>query len=274
MTAAQLTRLDEAQDRLAAWTFETPAAVGNAAKGEIDDSVATTIFNAWQVRYVGNVIGDELAIVGESPEINVVARAVLAMIEAPEELVSGVAPETGEALLCDDLDSPGNVESCTYWMIRSLDEALDWATNEGFSSPNMDDWRWGYLHTLTLESMLPTDDLDVPPPDDPAIPGGYPRHGDNYSVDSSDPGNSDFDFSYGHGPAIRHVTEFTGPGEMRTWFTIPGGQTFDRSSPHYRDQMDLYWSVNEYFEMPFTIEDIKTVAEDRIRIEPLAVGGQ
>jgi penicillin G amidase len=265
LTASQLGRLTDARARLAAWTLETPAGLGSIAGEELIDTTATTIFNAWVVFYQERVLGDELAAMGETTNYNMTTRALLALWERPGELHTGIDTQTGEPVLCDDLNT-GETESCTFHALAAMDEALAWATNEGFGSPNMDDWRWGYKHTLTLSSLFPDEELNVPPPDDPAIPDGYPRPGDTFSVDSSDGGYEDMDFTYGHGPAIRHVTRFSGPGQVETWFALPGGEVFNRASPHYRDLMDQYWSVNEYFEFPFYTQQVIEAAEARTRI--------
>jgi len=44
-----------------------------------------------------------------------------------------------------------------------------------------------------------------------------------------------------------------------------GGEVYDRSSPHYKDLMDQYWSQNQYFDLPYTTDEIIGKAEDHIR---------
>ena len=149
-------------------------------------------------------------------------------------------------------------------MVEALDAALAQGIAQFGEGPSA--WSWGELHTLTLGSLLPTDDLSVPPPDDPEIPGGYPRHGDNFSVDASSPGLGDTDFTYDHGPAMRHVTVLGGDQPV-TYLALPGGQQMDTRSSHWRDLMDDYWSVNAYFELPWTTTQIHDAHESRWRIE-------
>jgi penicillin amidase len=271
LPTARRDRLLDAVARLQAWSFETPPAIASASPQEIADSTATTIFNAWAVYWYQNSYGDELDLIGERIEINFLARLGLTIFEHPDQLRSGIDQTTGDPVLCDDLDTDGVVESCALVVLQSLDQALDWAEDE-YGSTDMDMWRWGYLHRVTMESQLPDTALNVPPPSesDPLLQGGYPRHGDTYAVDSSDGGYEDFDFDYGHGPAMRHITVFApGQGPV-TYFALPGGLIFDRESPHYRDLADEYYMKNLYFVFPYRAETVVEKAEERWRFNPAA----
>lgn len=267
LPAARKDRLEVARARLQAWTLATPAAVeGEPSAEEIADSVATAIFQIWTVFFLQTALGDELEAIGDTGHEYFTPRAALAMLERPGDLVTGLAPETGEPLLCDVLATSA-VESCTLIALRALDEALTWATNEGFRTDDMNAWRWGKLHRLTLRPLFPLEELEVPTPDepDPLLRKGFPRHGDEYCPDVGSSGLDDFDFTYESGPAMRHVTRFAPGASPRTFFALPGGQVFDRRSPHYRDLMDTYWRKNAYFEMPWSIPQILEKAEERWR---------
>ncbi|MCA9677823.1 MAG: penicillin acylase family protein [Myxococcales bacterium] len=263
-------RIAAADALLAAWTFDTPSGIGAAdASTEGRDSAATVVFNAWAVKFVALAFGDEAAALGRGPG-TWLAPVAVAALDHPADLVTGVAPETGEALLCDDYGTPGTIESCTLMALRALDSALTWASGAGgLADADPAAWRWGEVHRLTLGALLPSDDLSVPPPGepDPALRGGYPRHGDNFSVDASSPGLGDLDFTYNHGPAMRHVTTLVAGSAPRTLLAIPGGEQMDTRSPHWRDLMDDYWSVNGYFELPWTIDQVHAAHESRLRLE-------
>jgi penicillin G amidase len=270
LTQDQRQALMSAAGYLDSWTLETPAAVtGTLLPADIADSVATSIFNIWVVEFLRQALGDELARAGQSPS-TLHARGLLRILEQPENLHSGLAPETGQPILCDDLDTPGEIESCTLIILKALDSAIAWAGGaQGFATADMNEWRWGQLHTLTLLPMLPISELRIPPSDDPdpALRKGYPRPGDGYSVDASHPGYDNFDFSYTHGPAMRHVTELSPGGRPITYMALPGGQSSHRDSGHFRDLMDAYWVRNEYFPMPWTTEEIIGDAETRWRFD-------
>lgn len=269
---ARYDRLDAAAARLEGWTFDTPAAVeGSPGAAEIADSSATTIFNVWAVYFLDMAFGDELRRVDDWVDDQMTSRVALQVFERPGELASGIAPETGEAVLCDDLDTPAAVESCTLMALIALDQALTWLESvDGFGSADMDQWRWGKLHTLTLRALIPDKSLNVPPEDDPnpLLREGFPRPGDQFSVDSSNNGYTDFDFSYGHGPSMRHLTEFEPGQPPRTRIAVPGGAVYDRASPHYRDLVDEYWRHNRYFDLPWLVDQIKANVEARTLIRP------
>lgn len=266
LSAPRRALLAEARSLLEGWTFDTPAAIGAAdGSAEAMDSAATVLFNTWLVRFTAYALADEAAVVGRGPG-SWLANAVVTVLLRPEQLVTGVAKETGEALLCDELATAGTIESCTYEALRALDAAITWGLAE--AGDELAAWRWGALHRLTLEPLLPSSDLVVPPDDDPdaSLRGGYPRHGDNHSVDASSPGLGDTDFTYGHGPAMRHITVL-GQGEPRTLLALPGGQVMDTQSPHWRDLMDEYWSSNAYFELPWTTAQVRDAHEARWVVE-------
>jgi len=269
LSATKRTRLDEAGARLAAWTLATPAAVApTASDAEIADSAATSIFNFWVVHFMSRAFSDEEAALGRFVDVD---RAAVLVLAHPSQLASEIAVETGEPILCDDLRTTGTIESCTLEVLIALDQALDAARgSSGFATADQTQWRWGKLHTLRLLPLTPSTKLELPPVDDPdtTLRDGYPRPGDNYVVDACHPGTRDLDFTYAHGPSMRHITQFDAPGVPHTRMALPGGQIFDRGSGHYRDLIDTYWRDNKYFDLPYTVPEIIHDAEGRIHFVP------
>src|SRR5262249_44171895 len=154
-------RLDDALGRLERWTLATPPAVDPAATpAEIDDSIATSIFNVWAVKFLDDAFSDELSLVNEAVDSYSTTRAGLMLFASPGVLVTGLAPETGEPVLCDDLGTNTTVESCTLIALMALDEALvTLESPDVFGTADMSQWRWGKVHTLTLTPLLPSRDL-------------------------------------------------------------------------------------------------------------------
>ncbi len=244
LDAGQRDRIAAARDLLDGWDLETEV-----------DSAATVVFNSWLVEATDQLLGDEAAALGRGPG-TWLTNAIVAVLTHPETLRTGLADETGEPLLCDRRGT-AEVESCTLMILEALDAGLaEAALATGQGDPAA--WRWGDLHTLTLEPLIPSDDLRV---------GPYPRHGDNHSVDASSPGLGDHDFTYDHGPAMRHVVELGGGDGPRTRLALPGGQELDTDSGHFRDLMDGYWSVNEYFAVPWTVDEVIAAHESRTIFE-------
>jgi penicillin amidase len=259
-----------AAERLAAWSLATPAgASASASADEVRDATATTIFNIWLVEFFDLAFGDELELLQMGPEYHFTVAAAINVLTAPASLVTGKAAATGEALLCDDLSTAATTESCTLLVLRALERTTSKGT-ELFGSAQQDDWRWGRVHRLTLRSLAPSAELDLPAMDDPdpLLAGGYPRPGDGGGIDAATPGAVNFDFTYGHGPCMRLLVEMTqGEGPL-TRFALPGGNVLDRASPFFRNLMDEYWVRNLTFELPWTTAQIKAQAVTRTVFRP------
>jgi penicillin amidase len=263
LSSERRAKLAAAQRLLEAWTLATPPAVGGSpAQAEIDDSVATSIFNAWAVVFFSKAFGDERELMDAGFDSDLMARLGLSVFARPGALRSGMATETDEPVVCDDLGTEV-VESCTLLALVALDQALAWAESaDGFGSADMATWRWGKRHTVTLPSLVPLFPLDVPSREE----GGVPRPGDQFAVDASNNDYNDFVFTYGAGASMRHVTEFA-PGKAPvTIFALPGGEVYDTGSKHYRDLFDTYWSKNEYFVFPSVVAEIRDKAEEHWRL--------
>ena len=92
-----------------------------------------------------------------------------------------------------------------------------------------DQWRWGRLHTVRFDQVVPALDgneqVSIPTATDPTFPDGFPRHGDLGAVD---PGNygiyNTTNFMFGSGASQRLVVEMTPTGQKREI----AGQACDR----------------------------------------------
>jgi penicillin amidase len=266
--AAHAAAIDDARARLAAWSFETPAASDEEMPdaAAIADSAATSIWNAFFARLIAGALSDELAVLGTQPGDDQLYKLLTRMILTPATLKSGVVAASGESRLWDDLSTPGVTESAAYQIGKAMLAALDYlATRIGSTDPTT--WRWGKLHHLIAEGLLPLDAIRLPPPNDPLFPDGFPRHGDNLAVDACNTGSSQTDFDYHDGPAIRFVAELDPQTGPRARNNLPGGEVFDPNSPHFRDQMER-WRKNDAFDLWFTDADVVANAQSRTRFMP------
>lgn len=284
----ELAGLEDAADRLRGWEFSTPPALeivtedipSTLTDEMIAESVATSIFNTWLVYFLDGLIGDEFdALAERDDEDNVIATFDRGSITArtqitiatsalfdPETLVSGLLESTGQALICDVVNT-ADEESCTRVVIDAMVLALEWLEGDmGFGSAMRESWRWGQLHQLDLDPLAPSARLTVPTSTDPdplLRGGGYPRPGDNYNVNSTDPGIGDLNFEHSRaGPAQRMIAVLN-QSSIRVRLQIPGGTVFNRASPYYRNLMDNYWQPGEYFDVPHTIDEITASARER-----------
>ncbi len=260
------------RDRLANWTtYWTPAAVeGSPSADEIADSVAATLFNATITQLVHNAFDDEIALIGVRPSGAHIARTLqFAMLE-PDRLATYDAG-LGDTVLWDDLETADVDETRDERIVRSALTALNMMADR-FGTTDMEQWRWGALHTVRFEDMFGLaafgqDIFSIPPLDDPDFPNGFPRHGDNHVVDASAYGNwSTTDFSYSHGPSQRLVVVMH-PDGPEAYNALPGGQQHDPALPHHADEAEL-WRVNEAPRLPYEEIEVVQAAETRIKFTP------
>lgn len=253
------------RDRLKNWKFSTPPAVeGTPAQAEIDESVATTIFNAIVPRLVRLSFGDEVEAIGVRPPDDYLAKTLQWALLEPQRLTTYDA-QLQDTVLWDDLATPER-ESRGDRVLRAAHQAWSFLSTTLGADPA--GWRWGKLHRVTFKTLIPFfDAFSIPQATDPDFPGGFPRHGDNFGVDASHTGLWDeTDFTYGSGPQQRLVLEMTDDGP-RVWNAIAGGEVHDYTSPHHADEAQ-FWRNNEAPPLFFQEKDVVHNAETRERFIP------
>ncbi|GAB4290571.1 MAG: penicillin acylase family protein [Myxococcota bacterium] len=253
-------RMDDALTYLKGWSFEAASgATPDASKAEIDNSIAAAVFNAWFGYFVPMTIGDELRLAGTSISTQQAIRA-MARFALQEDYTLVERGSDGHPVVFDDIETEAE-ESRDEIIVKALASALDFlASEKGFGTEDMTAWRWGNLHTITLEHLAGVENFNTPSSGDPDYPKGFPRPCDNFCVDSSDHGlgktELDADFSYsGSGPAMRLVCELV-PDKVACEIALPGGQSGRPGDPHYSDLMRNYWWKNEYFRLNFYDDEI------------------
>lgn len=239
---------------------DTPLPASGKSALEVRSSQATLIFNAWQVRLFSRTLGDELAKMGVGLDGEREAKAMLRLVQADPATLATYDAATGDSSLWDDLGTPMVVESRHERMIRALLDAL------GELGADVTNYRWGARHTLTFTALLPFwNTLSIPPVGDPVFPGGFPRHGDQFSIDAAEYGfvgaGSKLDFTYGAGPTQRFVVDLD-PAGPRAFNALPGGEVWDPRSPHFRDEAEL-WRRNQTHPVPFLLADVIAAKEKR-----------
>jgi penicillin amidase len=300
------TAYDEVRDRLAAWQANgvpTPSGVEtfyhHVADGEVDDAVATSIFNSWLGRYTAHLFDDE-----HFPDVFKPTggtgrmRTVMLMLNGrgpgnPLGLASW-NPDTEESAFFDVLGTD-EVETSPEIAMLAMRDGLAFLRSPstapgegGFGTDEMSQWIWGLRHWVHFDSLLGdyipadsgfgaiVDQFAITPEDLPLAEGitsddprhgmkGFPRQGDNFSVDA---GNSGFgtDFQYGSGPVFRMVIAL-GPDGVEGRNILPGGQSGLVDSPYRADQAAL-WLANETWPMRFTVDEVLDGAIGREQFTP------
>ena len=221
------------------WLTETGEETGRLKKAyeflkawdgvEDVDSEAALIFHATMRNLVLNLYGDELILLGKN---------YLEAYTGLKYLVHSKIREifkTGESSWIDNITTPNHVETLNEIIAKSVADAVI-ELEESFGV-NISNWKWGDAHSVTHPHMLSkvkTLDwlfgLNV----GPFRSGGSDK--------SPNAGGYSFNKPYHQtaGASMRRIVDFNNMNE--TQFVLPTGQSGIPSSPHYRDQADMYHS--------------------------------
>ncbi len=300
--------IEEAWGRLEAWSDRGLIAHSGVetvydpapSADEVEDAIATMIWNAWWGRFVGGTFNDEglpglFRPYGDYGRFRTLKAMVDNVGPSGSELAS-LDPETGESVFWDDLGTADQTESRHEIAIRELVNALDYLASPygddrsgGFNSDDQDTWIWGLKHFVKMESFIASElggdelvgglfaDMDITPEVLPLAdpePGfgdprrgltGFPRPCDGGCIDAAG-GIRSTDFSYGSGPVMRMVVALD-PDGMHGVNVIPGGQAADPDSPFFADQAAL-WIANEASPIRFYVDDVVAAATGREVLSP------
>lgn len=252
---------------LPAWSYDMPAGMAedSPTADQIRDSQATLVFHVWFAWFIQYAFDDEVKALGEDPGAGALGKLAVFSATRPAVLKTGLSKDTGDSILFDDMTTPQLVESKRFIAAKALLAAL--AALADRLGPDATAWRWGQVHTLSLDFLAPMATLRIPLASDPRYGNGFPRHGGIESVDAAGGGRSTTDFTYHNGPGIRFVCELDPVKGPIARNVLPGGEVFDPASPHYRDQMEL-WRRNQTFPLAYQDADVVTSARKEIARHP------
>ncbi|MFO0761430.1 MAG: penicillin acylase family protein, partial [Byssovorax sp.] len=224
---------------------------------------ATLIFNTWLLRFQSRVFSDELKAIGVGLGREPKAKALLHLLLSDPATLATYDAATGDSALFDDMTTP-EVESREERMVRATLDAI--ATLQKLTGGDLASARWGAEHRIRFTALISIfGTLSIPPVGDKTFPGGFPRPGDNFSVDACDYGyvglEEDPDYTYAHGPSQRFVVDLD-PAGPKAFNALPGGAIWDAKSPHFRDEAEL-WRKNQNHPVPFALSDVIAAKEKR-----------
>jgi penicillin amidase len=276
----QAAPVKEMHDLLVQWgtqsDYDTPPGVSlddgslSTDAKEAAASEATMVFNAWMMRMPQAVLGDELTAMGQNPPPYDQKIMLAYLLLADPHVLATFDATTGDSALFDDMTTAGVVESRDERSVTSLLDALDFLVQK--LGNDRTKWRWGVLHTLRFQSLVPLwGALSIPPVGDPRFPNGFPRHGDGYNVDVGEPDSmplnlADATFTYAEGPTQRFVIDLD-PAGPTPRNVLPGGEVWDNASPHFADEAEM-WRRNVNHPLWFAHDDVMSNAEDRNAYTP------
>lgn len=278
--------------------YDTPTGLSpSATTQDINNSIATSIFEAFVQRLFYNIFYDKMQAIGQNRSINdmIIINTLVTLLQHPTQCAT-YSPAEGHSTLLDALvpTTSGytfSERSLDDVMIQSLAEGINdlsqpsnsTGTPTSFGTSDMSQWEWGKLHTLTYSDLISlTGDNQFNLADPANNNEGYPRPGSMFSVD---PGTFGFEmgnlsstqtkfytnYTYGSGPAIRFSVEMK-PGAIVGYNVLPGGESGEGPDPanppkHYGDQIPL-WVNNEVHPQWFYPKDIIQHVESRTVFEP------
>jgi penicillin amidase len=127
--------------------------------------------------------------------------------------------------------------------------------------PEIEDWAWGKLHTLTYAHTLGR----VKPLDKLFNRGPYPIGGDGTTVWATGASRHDLSSQGIVGPSFRFVADL---GDLRnSWGLLVPGQSGQPGSKHYDDQIQA-WFTGEYHPMLYEREDVERGAQAHLHLVP------
>jgi len=241
------------------WSTETGEEVGNLKRAyeflkkwngvESVDSEAALVFHATMRNLVLNIYGDELALLGDNYLEAYTGLKYLVHRKIREVL------KTGESSWIDNITTPNHVETLNEIVTKSVVDAVE--ELEYTYGVNVSNWKWGDAHTLTHPHMLSDVkilnwlfNLNV----GPFRSGGSDKTPNAGGYSFNEP------YLQTAGASMRRIVDFSNMNE--TQFILPTGQSGIPSSPHYRDQAEMYHS-GEYRNTWFDENFIRTNSQFR-----------
>lgn len=141
----------------------------------------------------------------------------------------------------------------------ALRQTVDFLTAE--FGPEIDDWAWGKLHTLTYAHMLGS----VKPLDRLFNRGPYPMGGDATTVWATGISRHDLSCEGTIGPPFRFIADLS---DLRnSWGLLAPGQSGQPGSTHYDDQVQA-WFDGDYHPLLYNREDVERGARAILKLVP------
>jgi len=229
----------EALKKLEEWNFELTR-----------ESVAASVFEILYRKVCENLIKDDL-----TPELFTTLKGQRILLE---NLIINILPEKLSGWIDDK--TTNEKETFDDIVIRSFKETVADLTAEQGNNP--ENWKWGKIHTFTLEHPLGVVNIL-----DKAFnlnKGPFEAPGSYHTV-------MPFSYSYNNlykvfaGASQRHIFDVSNWDASKT--VIPTGTSGIPASPFYLDQTEMYLN-NQYHADPFSKTEVEKSAKFKMKILP------
>lgn len=282
--------ITDATARLAAWTYNTPAGFdtpgdpGTPTLQELNDSVATTIYNVAVGRLMNRTFDAKLSAAGIGYRQGT-TEGVRGLIRLLTRMPFTGVGASGINFFDDTSVSLTAEQERDVILVKALQDALNLLSGAGFApafanSTNVNDYLWGKVHYVIFNSFIDGDlngtlipgggAYSIPPQPAVGFPPGMPADGARFTVDVANYGlrpTSATSLSFGSGANRRSVVEME-TGAIVAKNVIPGGQDGVVGRPHFGDQVDL-WLGNGYHDTYLYTADVLANAASRESYPPL-----
>ena len=236
-------------DALAAWQLTCPTGLDGsdpemAGKStdatEAAESIGCTAFHTVFYATLGEALDDEEEVAGTSTGLRADLNLVLRAIQDPAGLTPG-------NMFWDDVSTSPQIETQDDILQRAISAATAVLVDDLGAA---DEWRWGRVHTLTLNSIFNNFGIGSYNEGPYAAPGGQFTVNVANPASRSLPADDDpISFAFVSGPSVRFVVEAT-PEGMRMTYQLPGGNDLHRDSPFYNNLLPNWLEVTS-IDFPF-----------------------
>ncbi len=263
-------RVKEAMERFSKWDLTTPTGLRNGydsfvpfnqaepTDDQINNSVCSTIYSIWRSQMVRNVIDAPLVpvkLAGVDGNFGQTAISALFNLLDTFPAKKGIGASGISFFTVPELAGQSPEAQRDFILLRSLRDGLDELAGPNFTlaysnSQKLSDYRWGKIHRLFIPHLLGVD-FSLPSNDGNFVspfPGlyGLPRDG-GYEVPNActhriRAKNQD-DFMFNHSPTHR-FTAVTKPTGVEVVDALPGGQSGNRKSKFYDNQLSLWLTAD------------------------------
>ncbi len=281
----------EAVARLRHWDYSTPTGLREGfdpaddpdqlpepSHGEVQNSIAATIYSVWRGQFVRLTVDAALEKLGLS-ELRPPDDQTLAALRRLLENFPASRGRGSSGVNFFDVPGVGSPEAARdLLLLRALRRALDLLAGDAFApafgrSRNLDDYRWGKLHRIVFRHPL-GGDFSIPPGGGfphlgPGLPG-LARSGGFQVVDASGHSAraaSAAAFMFGGGPSRRFIAQ-VGPNGVLALQALPGGQSTAQDAVGAARLKR--WLTNAYHRLPLSAPEVE---EDRVREEQFTPAG-
>lgn len=218
------------------------------------DNAGTSVYEAWHMRMLTNIISDEL---GDDLGQWYISGFYIRHARQHVPMLVEMMSDPNHAWF-DNINTP-EVETRDDLVQQSFEEAVAWITR--LQGDDIDNWNWGQLHTVTFPHQ-PFNQVAILK--DIFNSDTYPMPGNNFSIYTNSYNWSN-PFNVWIASSARHITDMA--DFSNSVMLGSTGQNMNLLSPHREDIVKL-WQEGSPFPMSFSEADVAAVQKSTLILQP------